>query len=333
MKESKLSIIMPVYNVAEYMEKSVLSILRQTHGNIELILIDDGSTDGSSEICQRLAESDSRIRLIRKVNQGVSAARNDGLSAATGDYITFADSDDWVEHNAYEKMMEYLQQMNADICVMGFTPEGDKSFVSSLQKEGKQVLSQNDAINKLIDGKVYTWSIWDKIYRRDLLSDIAFNKDIANGEDLLFNWQAFRKAAKVAYIPLHGYHYVQRMSSMTNTFSPKKMTVMKAFDIIMADCKNESSLLKNIKGKYISTLIGLINSYWVKCDKIKFNYVLPELYEAKCYLQKEWMEIFCSKLSIRHKMAALLIIMPTVITSIGINVYYNFKKAIGKSAA
>lgn len=331
--EHKLSIIMPVYNVAEYVEKSVLSILQQTYRNIELVLIDDGSTDGSSEVCQQLAESDSRIRLIRKANQGVSAARNDGLSVAKGDYITFADSDDWVDYDAYEKMMVYLQQTNSDICVMGFTPEGDDSFVNCLQKECKQVLSQNDAINKLIDGKLYTWSIWDKIYRRELLSDIAFNKDIANGEDLLFNWHAFRKAAKVAYIPLHGYHYVQRMSSMTNTFSAKKMTVMKVFDIIIADCKNESNLLRTIKEKYISTLIGLINSYWLNCDKIKFKYTLLELYEAKCYLQKEWMEIFCSNLSMRQKIAALLIIMPTVITSIGINVYYILKKAIRKSAA
>ena len=324
--EHKLSIIMPVYNVAEYVEKSVLSILQQTYKNIELVLIDDGSTDGSSEICQRLAESDSRIGLIRKANQGVSAARNDGLSAATGDYITFADSDDWVEQDAYEKMMEYLQQTNADICVMGFTPEGNDGFVSFLKKEVKQVLSQHDAINNLIDGKVYTWSIWDKIYRRELLSDIAFDKDIANGEDLLFNWQAFRKAYKVAYIPLHGYHYVQRMSSMTNTFSVKKMTVMKAFEIITADCKNESYLLRIIKEKYISTLIGLINSYLLNCNEIKFNYTFPELYEAKCYLQKEWMKTFGSKLSIRQKIAAFLIIMPTVITSIGINVYYNLKK-------
>lgn len=326
MKENKLSIIMPVYNVAEYIEKAVLSILQQTYRNIELVLIDDGSTDGSSEICQRLAELDSRICLIRKDNQGVSAARNDGLDIATGEYITFADSDDWVDHDAYEKMMVYLQQTNSDVCVMGFTPEGDDSFVNCLQKECKQVLSQNDAINKLIEGKVYTWSIWDKIYRRDLLSDIAFNKDIANGEDLLFNWHAFRKATKVAYIPLHGYHYVQRMSSMTNTFSAKKMTVMKAFDIIIADCKNESNLLGIIKEKYISTLIGLINSYWMNYNKIKSKYTFPELYEAKCYLQKEWMDIFCSKISVRQKIAALLMIMPTLITSIGINGYYILKK-------
>ena len=322
MEESKLSIIMPVYNVAEYVEKSVTSVLQQTYRNIELVLIDDGSTDGSSEICQRLAESDSRIHLICKANQGVSVARNDGLSVATGEYITFADSDDWVEIDTYEKMMEYLQQTNADICVMGFTPEGNDGFVSFLQKEVKQVLSQHDAINNLIEGKVYTWSIWDKIYRRELLSDIAFYKDIANGEDLLFNWQAFRKAYKVAYIPLHGYHYVQRMSSMTNTFSVKKMTVMKAFDIIIADCKNESYLLRIIKEKYISTLIGLINSYWLNCNEIKFNYTFPELYEAKRYLQKEWMETLGAKLSIRQKIAALLIIMPTVITSIGINTYF-----------
>ena len=330
--DHKLSIIMPVYNVAEYVEKSVMSILQQTYRNIELVLIDDGSTDGSSDICQQLAESDSRIRLVRKANQGVSAARNDGLSVATGDYITFADSDDWVEHDAYEKMMEYLQQTNADVCVMGFTPEGNDSFAGFLQKEGKQILLQHNAIDKLIEGKVYTWSIWDKIYRRELLSDIAFNKDIANGEDLLFNWHAFRKAAKVAYIPLHGYHYVQRMSSMTNTFSAKKMTVMKAFDIIITDCKNESGLLRTIKEKYISTLIGLINSYWLNCNKIKFSYNFPELHEAKFYLQKEWKEIFCSNLSMRQKIAAILIIMPTVMTSIGINSYYILKKTIRKSA-
>ena len=108
---------------------------------------------------------------------------------------------------------------------------------------------------------------------------------------------------------------------------------MKAFNIIIADCKNESYLLRIIKEKYISTLIGLINSYLLNCNEIKFNYTFPELYKAKRYLQKEWMEIFGSKLSTRQKIAAFLIIMPTVITSIGINGYYILKKAIRKSAA
>ncbi len=324
----KLSVIMPVYNVKKYVKNAVLSVLNQTYKNVELVLIDDGSTDGSSEICKKLAKSDSRIRLICKKNQGVSTARNEGLLAATGDYITFVDSDDWVEIDAYEKMMDDLQKTNADICVMGYTSEGDEKFVSPLCKEDKRVLSQGEAVIKLVEGRVYTWSLWDKIYRKELLKEMYFHNDIHNGEDLLFNWQVFGKATAVSYFPLYGYHYVQRMSSVTNTFSAKKVSVIKVFEFILEDCQNNLIIKKYIERKYIATLIGLINGYWLDYEVIRFGYDISELNDAKKYLQNNWMNVLRSSLSKRIKICAFLIMLPTPITSLAIISYYFLKRRL-----
>ena len=311
-EENKLSIIMPVYNVAEFVEKAIRSVLQQTYKNIELVLVDDGSTDGSEMICHQLSKLDSRIRLIRKMNQGVSAARNDGLFAATGDYITFADSDDWVETDAYEKMMDYLRNSHADICVMGYTTEGDKSFASQLYKEKKQLLSRNEAVAKLIEGKIYTWSIGDKIYRKKLLEEIYFHKEIYNGEDFLFNWQAFRKSNMIAYIPLHGYHYMQRMNSMTNSFSEKKLTVIKVFLKILNDCANEPLLQEKINVKYMTTLLWLFVNYLREDNYSCWKYEFIELRKAQTFLRDNWKGILWMHLAMKYKIAALFIMLPPI---------------------
>lgn len=323
MGENKLSIIMPVYNVGRFVENAVQSILHQTYKNLELVLVDDGSTDGSREICQQLAESDSRVKLICKKNEGVSIARNAGLDMATGDYITFADSDDWVEADAYEKQMLYIQETKADICVMGFTPEGSQGFIKPLRKEKAQVIEAKLAVEKLVVGKIYTWSLWDKIYNRKVVCDLRFATDIANGEDLLFNWQAFCSAAKVAYLPLHGYHYIQRMDSMTNSFSAKKLTVVKAFSKVMSECKNELFLQEIINDKYISTMVSLFIGYWRENKYSSIGYEFSELKEGQIYLRKHWLAVFRNNMGIKMKIAAFIIMLPPVFMKIAVKVRFR----------
>ena len=318
---NKLSIIMAVYNVAEYVEKSVLSVLGQKYRDIELILIDDGSTDGSGNICKRLADVDSRIKLFHMENQGVSAARNYGLNIATGDYITFVDSDDWVEFDAYEKMMNYLNKYHAEICVMGYTPEGNDSFTRTLKKDKKQILSKTKAVDKLIEGKLYTWSIGDKIYRRDLLVGIEFNKEIVNGEDLLFNWRVFRKADSVAYIPLHGYHYVQRVGSMTNSFSKKKFTVIHAFTKVLYDCRNDSDLYKKIEKKYIQNLLYLASDYCRDNNFVHWHYTVEELRNEQANLRKHWRNIINGDFELKIKAGAFLFMMPCIFLTVVVKIH------------
>lgn len=323
MEGNKLSIIMPVYNVAEFVEKAVQSVLQQTYRNIELVLVDDGSTDGSRGICQQLAESDSRVKLICKKNEGVSIARNVGLDMATGDYITFADSDDWVEADAYEKQMSYIQETKADICVMGFTPESLQGGIEPLRKEEKQVMDARVAVEKMAAGEIYTWALWDKIYSRKVVSDLRFADDIANGEDLLFNWNAFRSATKVAYLPLHGYHYIQRMNSMTNSFSPKKLTVVKAFSKVMSECKNDPHLQEIITDKYISTMVGLYVGYWCENKYSSGGYEFHELEEGQIYLRKYWLAVLKNTMGIRMKIAAFIIMLPPIFMKMAVKVRFR----------
>ena len=324
MNEKKVSVIMPVYNVVDFVEKAVKSIMHQTYKNLELILIDDGSSDGSGEVCWKLAQSDKRIKLIRKKNQGVSAARNDGLTIATGEYITFADPDDWVEPNAYEKMLEFMYKTNADICVMGFKTEGSSAFEVSLKKKVQQVFNEEEAVNNLIDGKIYTWSMGDKIYSRNIIQGVKFSKDIFNGEDFLFNWKVFRLAEKIAYIPLHGYHYVERCDSMVNTCSEKKLTVAKAFEYVLDDCKNNEDLYNKVRIKYITTLVGIIYQYF-KFDKFSsYDYKNVGLVDAQKLIRNEIRNIILFDLEVRYKLLSLIIILPSPLTMVIFRIYFRF---------
>ena len=320
----RISVIMPVYNVSDYVEKAVKSVLHQTYKNIELILIDDGSTDASIEICKRLALTDSRVKLIMQENQGVSAARNAGLKVATGDYITFADSDDWLSLDAYEKMIAYLCDTKADICVMGFEVESLNDINQTLQKKGKNVLSMHDALDDMFLGEIYTWSIWDKVYCREILKDLFFDDEIVNGEDLLFNWQAFGRANNVAYIPLWGYHYVQRNGSMTNSFTMRKLTVINAFEKILSSC-NSDYFYRKINKQYIFTLIGLFGSYFCITNLDCWGFKFKELEYAQEYLRKHWRLLTELKMNKRQMIVAILAMFPIQITILILKIYIGIK--------
>ena len=325
METSKLSVIMPVYNVKDFVEKAVLSVVEQTYRNIELILIDDGSTDGSSEICKKLAECDPRITLICKENQGVSVARNVGLRAATGEYITFVDSDDWIERDAYEKQMNYIKETKADICVMGFIIEENNGFVCPLKKEKAQLLDVKTGLENLISGEIYTWSIWDKIYKRKIINDVLFLDSIVNGEDFLFNWRSFHRADKVAYLPINGYHYVQRRGSITNSFSRDKLTVLEVFNIILEESENDKVICDIVKDKYFSVLIGLFINYSCSSNYSCWGYEFRELLSAKTFLRTNWKRILLSKNNLKAKVAFLIIMLPTVFTTMFFKCYKFLK--------
>ena len=312
---------MPVYNVSLFVEKAVNSILQQTYGDIELILVDDGSTDGSKDICNFLAGKDSRIRFISKSNQGVSAARNCGLDIASGEYITFVDSDDWLDLDAYEKMIDTIEKTDADIVVMGFSHEANTKTATTLIKEESCVLYNNEAIRNLILGKIFTWSIGDKIYRRKLLNGITFSQSIHCGEDLLFNWSVFRRADKVAYIPLHGYHYVQRDGSATDSFSFKKITAATAFEKVLEDGKFDDKIYMLIKEKYISTIISLLHQFIYKNFGDQTGGDGNEIKKMQSCLRREWLFILSSGLKRKKKGAAVFFMLPMDIVNSLVRVY------------
>jgi glycosyltransferase involved in cell wall biosynthesis len=228
----KVSVIVPIYNKASFLEKSINSILQQTEKNIEIILVDDGSTDNSSEICKGFAERDSRILYKRKENEGLTATRNYGRKFATGDYIAFVDPDDFIEANAYEQMLKCSN--NADIVLSGLIHELGKKKILQIMPKDLNNFYENSDIRKFILPLflVYGKSIRKNIllaqfgialFRREFLNEesITSNEKITYSEDWLFFLEALLKAKRVAVEHNAYYHYVHNAQGLTENYNPK----------------------------------------------------------------------------------------------------------------
>ncbi len=220
--EVKLSIIIPVYNVAAYLPDTVECVLAQTFRDFELILVDDGSTDGSGAICDRYAAQDARIRVIHQTNGGVSAARNAGLDAATGEFIGWVDSDDIIEKDMFAVMMALAE--NADIVQC----QHDRADTLNNAARCGQVSALDGPafLERLFTktGGSYTnqVALWSKIYHRALWSDIRFPVGQVY-EDEMQTYKVCLKAKKIIETPDILYHYVKRDNSIITAESPKKM--------------------------------------------------------------------------------------------------------------
>lgn len=204
----KLSIILPVYNRQNVISKCITSILNQDYRNIELIIVDDGSTDQTRNICQKYAKNDSRILLYSQTNNGVSAARNLGLSKASGDLVTFIDSDDNIYPDIYTTMIPVFNDQSIDIVHCGY--ERVTENCRTLINNTGVILKQNSetAIRFLLQGYMFNGSVWNKIFKKKILKDIWFNITLRNNEDILFVYKAMRAASKIIYIDNCKYIYI-----------------------------------------------------------------------------------------------------------------------------
>ena len=240
MERNLVSVIIPVYNVQEYLLKCVESVINQTYANIEIILIDDGSKDKSGEICDKLAERDQRIRVIHTENKGVSTARNTGLSIAVGEYVTFVDSDDTVNEKFVEELYAAFDS-SVDMTVCAFNRVDKDGNIKSIQgKEGVLcVLDREEALETMFYGKLFAGHSWNKMFKKAKLNNLMFRTDIAVYEDLLFCSEYLLKSDKVKYIPNPLYDYYDREgSALHGKMSEAKLTAFKALDIIDSGLKN-----------------------------------------------------------------------------------------------
>lgn len=233
-----ISVVIPVYNAEKYIERCLNSILGQTHGNLEIIIIDDGSTDNSPEICDKYATSDERIKVIHKYNEGVSTARNMGLSLAKGDYISFVDSDDWLESDAYELLMDCIAKHETDSVIFEYFVDYENG--KSRHKNHKNIEGpMND--QKAVETTISPISrfVVAKIFSKSLVENIKFEKEIPIGEDTLFSCHALSSAGKVYYLAKPLYHYTQSENSATRcAFSEKTLTGITAYKKIVELCES-----------------------------------------------------------------------------------------------
>lgn len=214
MNNPKISIIVPVYNAKAYLEKCILSIMEQSYQRLEILLVDDGSTDGSSEMCDAIAIRDSRVKVIHQSNGGPSKARNTGIDAASGEYILFVDSDDYIDKDMCLKLLENHDNYGMVIC--GVIREGKESSVFPREPKDEQI-SSSELLEKLLYGKeVKSWPV-NKLIAKELLNGIRFNDEMKYEEDVEFFIRlCSTHNFSVKFIPDYLYHYVIRDNSLTS---------------------------------------------------------------------------------------------------------------------
>ncbi|MBR1811939.1 MAG: glycosyltransferase [Clostridia bacterium] len=223
-----ISVIIPVYNLEHYLKRCVASVTAQTCRDLQIILVDDGSADGSGRLCDALAQDDPRITVIHQENGGLSAARNTGLDAATGEFIAFVDGDDCIEKNMLRVLLDAITAHACDIAECKF------DTFSHAPKEEKQAAGQvcvcdrQSAMRALIRNTDFRQVVWNKLYKRDVIGDLRFPAGKYH-EDEFFTWRVFLRAQKIAAVDYCGYYYFQRSDSIMGVgFSQKRLDALEA---------------------------------------------------------------------------------------------------------
>ena len=235
--DSLISIIVPVYNTENYLEKCLYSLVNQTYKNIEIIIVDDGSPDNSMNIIQKFVLADNRVKVISQKNQGVSRARNTGMNNANGDYIMFIDSDDWIEIDTCEKAINASEKYNADVVFWSYIKEFSNSQKDNYLFDKTEIIWSEKNINQLsrrmvglvgdelanpqsIDNLV---TAWGKLYKKSVIGDVRFtDTKIIGTEDALFNIEVFLGINSAVYIPdLLSHYRKDNESSLTHNYKKK----------------------------------------------------------------------------------------------------------------
>lgn len=223
MGKDKISIIMPAYKVEDTIARCIQSIINQTYSNLEIILVEDGSPDRCPEICDEYMRNDARIKVIHQKNGGLSKARNVGLSNATGDWILFVDSDDYIDYELCEKVHDCAVKNKADIVMFGFTKFKDGEQIKcSVVESVSRLLNKDEAMGLLSDPNIGNFS-WNKFYKRSLFNDIKYPEGRVY-EDLATTYKVIDRASQICLLETKLYYYYQSDNSITHTITKKHVT-------------------------------------------------------------------------------------------------------------
>lgn len=269
MKDNLISVIVPIYNLENEIVRCIESIEAQTYSNIEIILVNDGSTDNSANLIEEIAKKDYRIKVIHKENGGVTSARLEGIRSAIGEWIGFVDGDDYIEPNMYELLLSNALKYNADISHCGYQ-NVFPSRVDYYYNTGRIVQQDNlMGLKDLIEGTFVEPGLWNKLFRKDLFHNLLNNElmdlSIKNTEDLLMNYYLFKESSKSIYQDICPYHYIVRKGSSTASFMKINLSidVIKVNEILVKNTADEEIL-------YHVAIQRLVYSY-INGAKIKKN--------------------------------------------------------------
>lgn len=267
-----ITVIIPVYNVKDYLDRCMTSVLEQSYKNLEIILVDDGSTDESSVMCDRYQEKDSRIKVIHKRNGGLSSARNAALDIAQGEFIGFVDSDDYIHKDMFKRMIDAAHRNDSDIVICEhFNEKGDRLFIEDPIYDNEEKMTSQQALEILVDDVKMRSYAWDKLYKAALFEGIRYPEG-RNYEDIATTYLLFDKAEKLIRIPEYLYYYQIREGSISNHKSGEKWN-RNLHDII--DSRSERYKYFTEKGythlaqKDMAQLLPYIYAYIGTC--YKFN--------------------------------------------------------------
>lgn len=246
-----VSIIVPIYNIEKYLPHCINSILNQTYKNFELILVNDGSKDASGDVCDEYKELDSRIKVIHKINSGVSDARNCALRIAKGKYVLFVDGDDWIDNDLLNHYIMKIEKQSADLLISEYNSHINGQCIPQDPDHLSGIINIDEAYLKIINPKGFYGSVWGKLFTLEIIkkNNLQFDSDIRIGEDLLFTVNYLNYCNSVVYDCIGKYNYLIREGSALNNedfyFDEKRLDIIKVYEKIMKHPNFNKSSYKN----------------------------------------------------------------------------------------
>ena len=320
-----ISVVVPVYNVEKYLDRCISSICGQTYRELEVILVDDGSTDGSGRICDEWAEKDDRVHVIHVKNGGVSRARNLGIDAAHGEYICFVDSDDWIEADYFEEAVPTLEKARP-ICLINnyVTDDGAGEIFCKFPPSAEMNMNAAETFREMATGCHFGWQPVASFYEANGCKNIRFPTDIIFGEDLLFNFRFTQKNPGLyIYQRIAKYHYFTRPGSAVTGYSIwQKMDDLKVLETVMkeADSRTRGLVLwKKYAPRLISRYIRGMKSADAR-DREAARLIKEKISQHFVSF------IRCSKLSFTMKLKAAICLMPDPAVCAANAVYRKMKR-------
>ncbi len=323
-----LSIIVPVYNVHGFLKKCVDSIISQEYSDLEIILVDDGSTDGSSQLCDELQELDERIVVIHKKNGGVMSAWINGIEHAAGEYIGFVDADDYCEHDYFASLMKPIISENVDIAIGGYTRDYPNKAIffpigSSVLAEGIYLEESLEQVKEELfkTNAVVFWARWLRVMKRELiLSNLHYcDSRIRVGDDMGIAIATLFDSTKIALVKTCGYHYIQRESSIMHTCTVNEIENLELLCENIRAISVQKGYGAHIQREYVSQLLMLIKR--ISCSNmplkeraellstLREKKIVNEIYEHRDYGERSLFGRICLQLFRKrhYKMVAGLI--------------------------
>ena len=299
-----VSIIIPVYNVQDYLARCVDSVLTQTYTDLEIILVDDGSIDISGDICDEYALHDARVRVIHKENGGLSDARNAGLDVARGNYVAFIDADDYVHPSFVELLLKTINETGAQIAVSTWQElkDGDKPRKVKTRRPRCTILTQEEAISSVFYQKKLNHSACSRIFETQLFNNIRFPEGMLY-EDLAIIYPLLCKVEKVALINTPMYYYMHRQGSIITTMSLRRTHVLDHIERIEEQVTDEApQYLPAVRSRHLSACFNMLRLMPV--DEPKWQAT-----KERCWDYIKNMRFLCikdSKVRLKNKIACLL---------------------------